>query len=144
MLPISLRHFFSLASCSFELTQSWQFCLTFGSSCLTVVLASSSSLSDLLDWWSQHHWKVWDSKFRSQLCDRLRALKYRNRANDWSVTVLELQQRRDGVSTAISFTGYLQLSVRADQQHNTLTRGASKGSTIWVDVIADALHIQVK
>jgi hypothetical protein len=58
--------------------------------------------------------------------------------------VLELQQRRDGVSTAISFTGYLQLSVRADQQHNTLTRGASKGSTIWVDVIADALHIQVK
>jgi hypothetical protein len=34
--------------------------------------------------------------------------------------------------------------VRADQQHKTVTHGASKGRAIWVDVIMDDLHIQVK
>jgi hypothetical protein len=34
--------------------------------------------------------------------------------------------------------------VRADQQLNTVTRGASKGRAIWIDVITDDLHIYVK
>jgi hypothetical protein len=34
--------------------------------------------------------------------------------------------------------------VWADQQHNALTLGASKGEPIWVDAIKDVLHVQVK
>jgi hypothetical protein len=34
--------------------------------------------------------------------------------------------------------------VRADQQLKTVTLGASKGRAIGMDVITDALHIQVK
>jgi hypothetical protein len=34
--------------------------------------------------------------------------------------------------------------VRPDQHHDTVTRGASKGTAIWVDVMTDVLRIQVK
>jgi hypothetical protein len=34
--------------------------------------------------------------------------------------------------------------VRADQQLKTVTHGASKGRAIWIDVITNALHIQVR